>query len=105
MSPLASFGDYNFIASQQVDILGAGYVLTEEYPKQRRPGDHGGEKALHGATAIPWRAERDRSSIVIHPVMIRRASMIRLNWRKVVTMLNLATLEYRACRGEFHFAL
>jgi len=27
--------------------------------------------------------------------------MIRLNWRKVVTMLNLAALEYRACRGRF----
>jgi len=53
MSLLASFGDYNFIASQQVDILGAGYVLTEAYPKQRRPGDHGGEKALHGAIATP----------------------------------------------------
>jgi hypothetical protein len=101
MSPLASFGDYNFIASQQVAILGAVYVLTEEYPKQRRSEDHGGEKALHGAIAIPWPAQRDRSSIVIRPVMIRRASMIRLNWRKVVAMLNLTALEYRARQGKF----
>jgi hypothetical protein len=87
MSPLASFGDYNFIASQQVDILGAGYVLTEEYPKQRRLGDHGGEKALHGAIAPPWPAQRDRPSIVLRPVMTKRASIIRFNWRKVVTVM------------------
>ena len=53
MGGLAGFGDHHFIASEQIDLLGTVDMLTEEDPKQRRPRNDGGEKALHGAIAPP----------------------------------------------------
>ena len=87
MSGLADFGDHYCIASQHVDLLGTVERRMKEHPKERRPREHGGEKALHGAIAPPWPAQRDRPSIVIPLVMTKRASIIRFHWRKVVTVI------------------
>ena len=48
---LASFRDDDFIASDEVDIIRAMYMLTKEDPKQDRPRDDSGEQALYGAIA------------------------------------------------------
>src|SRR5262249_58101177 len=51
MGVLAGFGDHDFIASGQVDIIRAVQMLTEEHPKQDRPRHDRGEKALDSAIA------------------------------------------------------
>ena len=51
MGALAGFGDDDFIASDEVDIVRAVHMLTKEHPKQHRPRDDGGEQALDGAIA------------------------------------------------------
>ena len=54
MGVLAGFGDDDFIASDEVDISRAVHMLTKEHPKQHRPRDDGGEKALDGAIAAAF---------------------------------------------------
>ena len=51
MRTLAGFGHDDFIASGQIDIIRAVDMLTEEHPKQDRPGNDRGEKALDGTIA------------------------------------------------------
>jgi hypothetical protein len=51
MRTLAGFGHDDFIASSQVDIIRAVHMLTEEHPKQDRPWNDCGEKALDGTIA------------------------------------------------------
>src|SRR5687768_3371134 len=53
MGGLAGFGDHDFIANEQVDIPWAVHMLTEEHPKEHRPGNHCGEKALYSAITAP----------------------------------------------------
>ena len=48
MGVLAGFGDDDFIAHQQVDLLGPVHMVPKEHPKQRGPREHRGEKALDG---------------------------------------------------------
>ena len=51
---LAGFGDHDFIASGQGDVIRAVHILTEEHPKQHGPRNDRGEKALDGARAAAW---------------------------------------------------
>jgi len=54
------FGDHDFIAYQQVDLIGTVDMLTKEHPKQHGPGEDRGEKALDSAvTAAFARSARD----------------------------------------------
>jgi hypothetical protein len=80
MGVFARFGDHNFIASQQGDILWTVHMLTKEHPTQRGPREGLGEKALDSAlTAAFARPERDRPSIVTRPVITSMANAIRLH--------------------------
>ncbi len=54
MGVFARFGDHNFIASQQVDILWTVHLLTKEHPKQRSPREGLGEKALDSAVTAAF---------------------------------------------------
>ncbi len=54
MGVLAGFGDHDFIASGQGDIIRAVHMLTEEHPKQYRPRNDRGEQALDGARAAAF---------------------------------------------------
>ena len=36
------------------DILWTVHMVPQEHPKERRPRDHGGEKALHGPITAPF---------------------------------------------------
>jgi hypothetical protein len=46
---LARLGDHDLIPHQQIDVVGLEKVLAKEAPKELRPREGGGEKALHGA--------------------------------------------------------
>ena len=48
---LAGFRDDDVITSNAVDIRRAEQMVPKEHPKQHRPGEDGGEQALHGAIA------------------------------------------------------
>jgi hypothetical protein len=48
MRGLASFGDHDFVTSEQVDIICPVSMLTKKCPKQHRPRERRREKALDG---------------------------------------------------------
>ena len=48
MGERASFGDNDFIAHEQVDLLRPIHLVPEEHPKQHGPRYHRREKALNG---------------------------------------------------------
>ncbi len=48
---LASFGDDDLIASEDVDIVRLDEMLAREAPEELWPGDDGSEEALNGAVA------------------------------------------------------
>ena len=48
---LASFGDDDFIASQDVDIVGLEVMVAKEEPEDMWPGEDSSEEALDGAIA------------------------------------------------------
>src|SRR6516165_493955 len=54
MGVLACFGDHDFIAYQQVDVLSTVEMLTKEHPKQHGPWQCLGEKALHRPVTAAW---------------------------------------------------
>jgi hypothetical protein len=54
MGVLARFGHHDFIARQEVDVLGALHVVTKEHPTARGPRDHRREQRLHGTITAPW---------------------------------------------------
>ena len=54
MGVLAGFGDDDFIACDQVDLIRGVHMVTEKYPKQYPPGDDRGEKTLDGAIAATF---------------------------------------------------
>jgi len=50
-SGVAGFGHNHFVASEEIDIVGAEEMLAKEEAEELRPGDGGGEEALDGAIA------------------------------------------------------
>jgi len=54
MCVCARFGDDDFIAAQEIDIIGTIHMVTKEDPKQQRPRDHCGKKALDSAIAAAF---------------------------------------------------
>jgi hypothetical protein len=51
MHVLAGFGHHHFIASQDIAVVGLEEMVAKEEPAHLRPGNSGGEEALHGAIA------------------------------------------------------
>src|SRR5262247_4650754 len=54
MRVCARFGDDDFIAAQEIDIIGTIHMVTKEDPKQQRPREHCGKKALDSAIAAAF---------------------------------------------------
>ena len=77
MGALARFGDDDFVAHEEVDILGPIHLMSKEHPKERGPRYHRREKTLHRPITAPSAAHRDRPNIVTRPVMTNIARAIR----------------------------
>jgi len=54
MGVFACFGDHDFVARQQVHIIWPVHMLTKEHPKQHRPRERLGEKALDGTVTAAF---------------------------------------------------
>src|SRR5712691_12502847 len=54
MGGLPGFGDDDFVAHEQVAVLGPIHMVPKEHPKQRGPRDDRCEKALHRPITAPW---------------------------------------------------
>ena len=62
MGDLAGFGDDDFVAHEQVGLLGPIHMVPKEHPKQRGPRHHRREKALHRPIATPLASPAEQAS-------------------------------------------